>query len=188
MDKKSKLLGNFENIFKIFDENSIEKLNFYFILFYILFFILFFENLLLKIKPSKITPVFYNNFFRFREGGFPPFPLATPLISKIQMETRGWKYESKVPLPTNISQRIVLNWRTSSEDPKHNTNRCMLPRLDIWNCEGKLRGMFVECLVSNVLVIVQLWISEIWDQTWYFIKVRSKIQCIIQAWEQQTLH
>ena len=45
--------GNFEKILKIFDENSIEKLNFY----------LFWEYLLLKIKPSEITSFFYNNFF-----------------------------------------------------------------------------------------------------------------------------
>ena len=32
-DEKGKMLGNFEKILKLFDENSIEKLNFYFILF-----------------------------------------------------------------------------------------------------------------------------------------------------------
>ena len=69
LDEKRKLLGNFEKILKIFDEHSIEKLNFYFIF--------IFENLLLKIDPSEITPFFYNNFFRFR-GDF-PLPLATPL-------------------------------------------------------------------------------------------------------------
>ena len=58
MDENRKLLRNFEKILKIFDENSIEKLNFYFI------FIL--ENLLLKIEPSEITP-----FFGFGGGGFP---------------------------------------------------------------------------------------------------------------------
>ena len=61
MDEKYKLLGNFEKIMKFFDENSIEKLNFYFTL----------GNLLLKIEPSEMTPFFYNNFFGFR--GFPPF-------------------------------------------------------------------------------------------------------------------
>ena len=70
LDKKRKLLGNFEKILKFFDENSMEKLNFYFI------FIL--ENLLLKIEPSEITPFFYNDFFLFR-GDFHPSPLATPL-------------------------------------------------------------------------------------------------------------
>ena len=56
-------------ILKIFDENSIEKLNFF----------IFFENLGLKIEPSEITPVFYNNFFRFRGGDSPLPALATPL-------------------------------------------------------------------------------------------------------------
>ena len=86
MDEKRKLLGNFEKILKIFDENSIEKLNFYFILF--LFFILFFENLLLKIEPSEITPVFYNNFFGFG-GGISPFPpgYALAYIYKLSSET-----------------------------------------------------------------------------------------------------
>ena len=67
-------IRNSEKILKIFNENSIENLNFYFIFIFILFFILFFENLLLKIEPSEITPVFYNSFFRFRGGDFPPFP------------------------------------------------------------------------------------------------------------------
>ena len=60
---------------------------------FILFFILFFENLLLKIEPSEITPVFYNNFFGFGGGGnFPPFlPLATPLT---HTERRAWKIKT----------------------------------------------------------------------------------------------
>ena len=49
------MLGNFEKILKIFDQKSIEKYNFYFIL----------EDLLLKIEPSEITPFFYHNFFGF---------------------------------------------------------------------------------------------------------------------------
>ena len=70
-DEKRKLLGNFENILKFFDENSIEKFNFYFIF--------IFENLWLKIEPSEITP-FLQQFFRFPEGGFPPpLTLASPL-------------------------------------------------------------------------------------------------------------
>ena len=52
MEEKRKLLVKFEKILKIFDENSIEKLNFYFI------FIL--KNLLLKIERSETTPFFYN--------------------------------------------------------------------------------------------------------------------------------
>ena len=38
---------------------------------------IFLKNLLLKIEPSEITAFFNYNFFCF--GGFPPFPLATPL-------------------------------------------------------------------------------------------------------------
>ena len=34
---------------------------------------LFFQNFLLKIEPSEITPFFYNNFFGFGGGGFPPW-------------------------------------------------------------------------------------------------------------------
>ena len=76
LDEKPKLLGNFEKILKFFDENSIEKLNSLFF-FYFLF---FFENLFQKIELSEITPFFYNNFFGFGGGEFPPFPpLATPL-------------------------------------------------------------------------------------------------------------
>ena len=44
-----------------------------FFIFLFLFFI-FFENLLLKIELSEITPFFYNNFFGFGGGEFPPFP------------------------------------------------------------------------------------------------------------------
>ena len=44
--------GNFEQIFKIFDENAIEKG----------IFIYFWEKLLLKIEPLEITSVFYSNF------------------------------------------------------------------------------------------------------------------------------
>ena len=60
----------FEKNLKIFDENSKEKLKYYFI------FIL--ENLLLKIEPSEITP-FSTTFFRFRGGISPISALATPL-------------------------------------------------------------------------------------------------------------
>ena len=81
LDQKRKLLGNVEKILKIFDENSIENLNFYFI------FIL--ENLLVKLEPSEITPFFYSNFFRFRGGGgaSPPPPMATPLPGGEKLRT-----------------------------------------------------------------------------------------------------
>ena len=63
LDEIRKLLGNFEKIkfwMKILKKNWI--------------FILFFEYLLLKIEHSEITPFFYNNFFGFGGGDFPPCP------------------------------------------------------------------------------------------------------------------
>ena len=71
LDEKHKLLGNFEKILKIFNENSIVKFNLYFI------FIL--ENLLLKIEPSEITPFFTKKFSVSGWGLNFPLPLATPL-------------------------------------------------------------------------------------------------------------
>ena len=68
LDEKRKLLGNFEKISKIFDENSIEKLNFYFI----------FRKFVTKNRAFGNNTSFLQQFFRFR-GGFPPFPLAMPL-------------------------------------------------------------------------------------------------------------
>ena len=57
--------------------------NWMFILFLFSFFF-YFSKLLLKLEPSDITPVFYNNFFGFGGGEFPPFPpLATPLLATI---------------------------------------------------------------------------------------------------------
>ena len=62
-----KFWENFEKILKVFDKNSLEKLNFY----------LFLEKLLLKIESSEKTSFFYNSFFNFGEGGtFPVFPPA----------------------------------------------------------------------------------------------------------------
>ena len=58
---------------KIFDENSIEKLNFE----------LFLENLLLKIELSEITSFFLQEFFPFRGGGdFPPVPPGYATVSE----------------------------------------------------------------------------------------------------------
>ena len=66
--RKCKLLGTFERILKICNENSIEKLNFYFI------FILSLENLLLKKNLRKyVTPFFYNIFSVSGGGEFPPW-------------------------------------------------------------------------------------------------------------------
>ena len=55
---------------KIFDENSIEKLDFN----------LFLGKLLLKIEPSEITSFFYNNFSGSGWGVEPANPLLTPLF------------------------------------------------------------------------------------------------------------
>ena len=65
---------------KFFDENSIEKLYFYFI------FIL--ENVILKIEPSEI-PFFYNNFFGLGGGDLPLPPLATPLPPRMTNQEGG---------------------------------------------------------------------------------------------------
>ena len=50
---------------------------------FFIFYFYFFENLLVKIKiePSEITPFFYHNFFRFRGGGFHPFPPGYTLVN-----------------------------------------------------------------------------------------------------------
>ena len=73
MDKKHKLFGNFEKILKIFDKNSIEKLNFSRLL----------EKCFLKIDPSEITSFFYNNSFNFWRGNVPRVPLWQPLCFTI---------------------------------------------------------------------------------------------------------
>ena len=69
--RKTHIVRKFWDNFEIFWWKFYRKIEFFIFYFYYLF---FFENLLLKIELSEITPFFYNNFFRFREGGFPPFP------------------------------------------------------------------------------------------------------------------
>ena len=66
MDEKHKLLGNFENMLKFFDENSLEKLNFYFTFYFGKFFT--------KNRAFGNNTIFLQQFFRFRGGDFPPFP------------------------------------------------------------------------------------------------------------------
>ena len=116
MDEKRKLLANFEKMLKVFDENSIAKLIFfilflfYFFNFFILFlfFILFFENLLLKIEPSDITTVFYNNFFfGFGGGEFPPFsPWLRPCQAFLQIVYHIEIYASLLFLPPLVLSLI----------------------------------------------------------------------------------
>ena len=75
LDEKRKLLGNFE---KIFDEKSIEKLNFYF----------YFGKFVSKNRAIG-NNTFLQQFFRFRGGGdFPLSPLATPLVAARQLLSR----------------------------------------------------------------------------------------------------
>ena len=80
MDKKRKLLGIFEKILKIFDENSIEKLHFYFI--FIFYFI--FRKFVTKNRAFGNNTSFLQQFFSFGGGDFPPSPLATPLFRIIK--------------------------------------------------------------------------------------------------------
>ena len=85
LDEKRKLLGNFEKFLKIFDENSIEKLNFYFIfIFYFIFY--FFRKFVTKNRAFGNNTIFLQQFFRFRGGGgiSPLPPLATPLSAPAQ--------------------------------------------------------------------------------------------------------
>ena len=68
LDETHNCLGNFEKFLKIFDENSMEKLN---------FFSIFWDNSLLKIETSEITSFFYNIFSG--SGGFKP-TLTPPCV------------------------------------------------------------------------------------------------------------
>ena len=124
--RKTQFVGNFEQILKIFDENSMEKWNFYFI------FIFIQDNLLLKIEPSEITPFFFNNFFGFGGGGFPLPRLATPLLSidsvgcaaSLTMIT----FEPVVRQASfigKLSRAIILHFCGKYLDPRVFTNFCL---------------------------------------------------------------
>ena len=56
--RKRKLLGNFEKILKIFDENSIGKWNLFIFYFY-------FGKFVTKNRAFGNNTIFYNNFFGF---------------------------------------------------------------------------------------------------------------------------
>ena len=79
---KNTLLGNFEKVLKIFDEVSIEKLNFYFI--FIFNFI--FRKCVTKNRAFGNNTIFLQQFFRFRGGGISRFPPGYALGSDNQME------------------------------------------------------------------------------------------------------
>ena len=72
MDEKSKLLGNFEKILNFFDENSIEKLNFYFLF----LFNFIFRKFVTKNRAFENNTIFLQQFFSISGGGersvFPP--------------------------------------------------------------------------------------------------------------------
>ena len=75
MDEKHKLLRKFEKIVEIFDENSIEKWNFY----------LFFGKVVAKNRAFGNNIILLQQFFPVRGGGGsnlpkPPPPLRRPLI------------------------------------------------------------------------------------------------------------
>ena len=48
-----------------------------------------FGKFVTKMEPSGITPFFYNNFFDFGGGGFPPFPLPTPMTISTDVTDLG---------------------------------------------------------------------------------------------------
>ena len=69
LDDKHNLLGYFEKILKIFDEFSIEKLNFYFIFYFI------FRKFVTKNRAFGNNQFSTTIFSVSRGGGeFPPFP------------------------------------------------------------------------------------------------------------------
>ena len=79
---------------------------------FILFLILFFENLLLKIEPSEITPVFYNNFFGFGGGGFPPSPWLLPWskgLSPNGVYMKMLRDSEMLPSPSQNSHGAAVN-------------------------------------------------------------------------------
>ena len=71
--KNTNCWENFKKILKILEEKSIEKM----------IFLLFLEKVLLKIEPWKITPDFYNNFFRISGGG--TFPCSPPPFQALKV-------------------------------------------------------------------------------------------------------
>ena len=81
--------ANCWEILKISDENSIEKLNFYFIL-----------NFIFRKFVTK-NRAFGNNHFSTTifslSGGFPPFPLATPLATDPErtLASESWQKANK---------------------------------------------------------------------------------------------
>ena len=127
LDEKHNLLGYFE---KNFDENSIEKLNFFIL-----------ENLLLNIEPSETTPFFYNSFSVSGGGGSPGYGLSSKsriwqvLIKIVRAENRITKKmhrllnqriqrkEEQKKLKFSISQKYV---RIHTGQRKHSSSQQLL--------------------------------------------------------------
>ena len=81
--KNHKRVGNFDKILKFFDENSIEKLNFF--IFYFSFFF-FFRKFVTKNRAFGNNTIFLQQNFQFRGGGdFPPFPPGYALGGNVPM-------------------------------------------------------------------------------------------------------
>ena len=79
---KSKI-GYFEIILKIFDENSIEKLNFYFIIICNFIFYFIFRKFVTKNRAFGNNTSFLQQFFSVSGGGISPFPLGYALTISI---------------------------------------------------------------------------------------------------------
>ena len=82
MDENFKLFGNFEKILEIFDENSIEKLNFY----------IFLGKVVAKNRAFGNTIIFQQQFFPVRGDGFEP-PLTPPAdATGYNMHPAAWAF------------------------------------------------------------------------------------------------
>ena len=100
LDEKRCLQEIFDKTLKSFVENSIEKLNYY----YILFLILFFENLFLTLEPSEITPFSTKIFSVSRDVSLSPgYALAA-----VHALYKSTDYKRKLNIMT--SRRSFWSW------------------------------------------------------------------------------
>ena len=111
LDEKHKLLGNFGKILKFFDENSIEKSN---------FFIFIFRKCISKNSAFGNTTIFLLHFFRFRGGvGISPFPPGYALafywsfIEKFKTFPK-YLYSSSQPMKFDGSLKFCKNKRNNA--------------------------------------------------------------------------
>ena len=96
--------------------------------------------MLLKIELSEITPFFYNNFFCFGGGGFPPFPpLATPLQLADEKEKQIDLWAPGIAVDANCTCIFIADYHNraiKAIDLQHNSRNV---------CTS--RNYFVECIV-----------------------------------------